>query len=670
MPKPVGRSQNFRSDIQGLRGIAVLLVVIYHTGLAVPGGYIGVDIFFVISGFVITQLLLREVETTGRIGLVSFYSRRIKRILPAVSFAIVGTLLISVFAFSPFGEQRQVAETARASTLFAANIYFFLQNSYWALAENPLRHLWSLAVEEQFYLVFPAMILIFLRLKLRLRSRAVVLVLAVVAIGSFFTAYFLSHGNQWTPKPELFAFFGTPWRIWQFLAGTFVAIAPPPKESLRGKSAAICALSVLAIIWGAMTFDSYTPFPGSAALVPVIGTSFLIYFGNTQNFVTRAISVRPLVAVGDISYSWYLWHWPLIVFAHRVFPASETLAPIVAALLALPFAIFSLRVIENPIRYNESIQGNRVVNLGVLCVVAPVIFSFGVQRLAETGLGLTELRNDNSIRTSYADKRQCRIESTERQTFELCESESISKNAPKVMLVGDSAASAFSDALAEATNSLGADFYLNYMNGCPISFLPLSYRPDCATNFEIMSERIALIKPDVLVVANMDDLYVDGSGLGAIIRNFNGDAARDRYQGLDFWLENWQLLLEREKSSQRILVIQQPPLSAMREPTLTQIFLKTTASSSLIGRLFDEEISLDNSDTRNMIVAAEADLFKKYANVAVFDPATVLCDGQNCRQTLNGDALYYDGRHLTVKGSLLMVDGIVAKLKSLIEREG
>jgi len=656
VPKPVGWSQNFRSDIQGLRGIAVLLVVIYHTGLALPGGYIGVDIFFVISGFVITQLLLREVEATGRISLVSFYSRRIKRILPAVSFAIVGTLLISVFALSPFGEQRQVAETARASTLFAANFYFFLQNSYWALAENPLRHLWSLAVEEQFYLVFPAMILIFLRLKLGLRSLAVVLVLAVVAIGSFFTAYFLSHGNQWTPKPELFAFFGTPWRMWQFLAGTFVAIAPPPKESLRGKSVAICALSVLAIILGAMTFDSYTPFPGSAALVPVVGTSVLIYFGNTQNFVAQAISMRPLVAAGDVSYSWYLWHWPLIVFAHRVFPASETLAPIIAALLALPFAVFSLRVIENPIRYNESIQGDRVVKLGVLCAVAPIIFSFGVQRLAETGLGLTELRNDNSIRTSYADKRQCRIDLAANEPETDCIQNFFGPNAKRVLLVGDSAAGSLSDGLAAATTRLELNFSVFYANSCPFTRKPYEYRENCAENFLQIQEQIRTIDPDVLVIANMSDLFVSEAGLGKTIVDFDGNPARDIKEAIRFWLAGLSARIESESKNRDVLLIQQPPLSAMSEPVLLQ-------------RLFDEEISLDNSDTRNMIVAAEADLFKKYANVAVFDPATVLCDGQNCRQTLNGGALYYDGRHLTVKGSLLMVDGIVAKLKSLIERE-
>ena len=195
------QAEYFRGDIQGLRGIAVLLVVIYHTGVALPGGYIGVDIFFVISGFVITQLLIRETSATGTISLKSFYERRIKRILPAVAFAIIGTLFLSIFALSPFGEQQQVAQTARASSFFAANFYFYLQDSYWALAENPLRHLWSLAVEEQFYIFFPVLLLALNKLKIRINSRLSVAILIVTSIISFVISYLLSIGEQILPKP-------------------------------------------------------------------------------------------------------------------------------------------------------------------------------------------------------------------------------------------------------------------------------------------------------------------------------------------------------------------------------------------------------------------------------------------------------------------------------------
>ncbi|MFZ9651610.1 MAG: acyltransferase family protein, partial [Ilumatobacteraceae bacterium] len=279
----------FRSDIQGLRGIAVLLVVIYHTGVALPGGYIGVDIFFVISGFVITQLLLRETNATGTISLKSFYERRIKRILPAVAFAIIGTLFLSIFALSPFGEQQQVAQTARASSFFAANFYFYLQDSYWALAENPLRHLWSLAVEEQFYIFFPLLLLALNKLKIRINSRLSVAILIVISIISFVISYLLSIGEQILPKPELFAFFGTPWRMWEFLAGSLIALAPSTRIAVKSIAAPLSAISIAAIAWSAISFDSYTPFPGSAALIPVLATTALIYLGTQSNLSTKLL---------------------------------------------------------------------------------------------------------------------------------------------------------------------------------------------------------------------------------------------------------------------------------------------------------------------------------------------------------------------------------------------
>lgn len=643
----------FRSDIQGLRGIAVLLVVIYHTGVALPGGYIGVDIFFVISGFVITQLMLREFFATGQINLANFFERRIRRILPAVAFAIIGTLTLSIFALSPFGEQQQVVQTARASSLFAANFYFYLQDSYWALAENPLRHLWSLAVEEQFYIFFPVLLVILNRCKVRLNSRTLVAILLAIAGVSFLVSYLLSLGEQILPKPELFAFFGTPWRIWQFLAGAFVAFLPANKKSLSVAALPLSILALFAIIWSAVSFDSYTPFPGSAALVPVVSTAILIAYGQQANLLTKLFGSKPLTSVGDISYSWYLWHWPLIVFAHRVFPASEIVAPVAAALISIAPAIFSLRRIENPIRHNPKIRGTRALRLGAFCVVTPLIFSVAIEKLGDTGLGLTELRSDPSIRTSYADTRTCRVDLAKDNEQSTCDDNKFGRSAKRILLVGDSAAGSISDAIAAISKSNKFNFSVYYANSCPVTSQAYKYRENCEQNFNQINDQVARLKPDILVIANMSDLYVSESGLGKVIVDFDGNPARDANEALGFWLAGLQARMSSSLLNQKVLVIQQPPLSSMREPILLQ-------------RFFDTEVSLDNSDTRNMIVEAESELFKKYQNVSVFDPASVLCDGENCKQTMNGEPLYYDGRHLTVKGSLLMVDGITKALQPLL----
>jgi len=646
------QTEYFRSDIQGLRGIAVLLVVIYHTGVALPGGYIGVDIFFVISGFVITQLLLRETNANGTISLKSFYERRIKRILPAVAFAIIGTLLLSIFALSPFGEQQQVAQTARASSFFAANFYFYLQDSYWALAENPLRHLWSLAVEEQFYIFFPVLLLALNKLKIRINSRLSIAILIVISIVSFVISYLLSIGEQVLPKPELFAFFGTPWRMWEFLAGSLIALAPKTRIAVKSIAAPLSAVSMAAIAWSAISFDSYTPFPGSAALIPVLATSSLIFLGAQSNFLTTLLSAKPLTTIGDISYSWYLWHWPLIVYAHRVFPASEVIAPISAALISVFFAIFSLRKIENPIRHNSQIRGKRVLQLGAVCVLAPLFFSIATQKLSDTGLGLTELRND-STDISFADTTVCRVDLILDLENSNCDDYSFGPLAKRILLVGDSAAGSISDAIASVAKSNKFNFSVYYANSCPVTARAYKYRENCESNFAQVSDYIEKLNPDLLVIANMSDLYVSESGLGKVIVDFDGSPARSADEALQLWITGLRSRIENSFSMRKVLIVQQPPLSAMREPILLQ-------------KLFDEEVSLDNSDTRNMIVQAEAELFKNYKNVAVFDPASVLCDDKNCRQTLNGDALYYDGRHLTVKGSLLMVDGITKALQPLL----
>jgi peptidoglycan/LPS O-acetylase OafA/YrhL len=174
----------FREDIQGLRGLAILLVVIYHSGIGLPGGFIGVDMFFVISGFVITQILVRELRLTGTISLREFYSRRARRLLPALALVTVVTLGLSVFVISPFGGQQEVVKTAQTTTLFYANAYMFLENTYFSLAMNPFRHMWSLAVEEQFYFLLPISLLAAWKLVSRFseRSQQVLLGSAVFAI--------------------------------------------------------------------------------------------------------------------------------------------------------------------------------------------------------------------------------------------------------------------------------------------------------------------------------------------------------------------------------------------------------------------------------------------------------------------------------------------------------
>ena len=645
----------FRQDIQGLRAIAILLVVTYHTGIAFPGGYIGVDMFFVISGFVITQLLSREYTRTGTLRLSEFYSRRVRRILPAVAFATIGTLLISVVALSPFGEQQQVVDTSRASSFFGSNLYFYMQDSYWALAENPLRHLWSLAVEEQFYLIFPILIILLRVVRVKISSGAMRISLLTISVISFVGSYYLSNGNQFLPKPELMAFFGTPWRMWEFLVGSILALSPTSRRSLPQIATNLFAtVSLIVILWAAVTFNSFTIFPGTAAIAPVFSTAILIYLGTNSSATTRLLAIKPLIRIGTISFSWYLWHWPLIVFAHRLSPNSHYFAPISAAIFSAGFAIISLRLIENPIRHNPEIRGKRALKLGVVCTIAPILVSVVVQFGSNSGLGLREIKNDEIKKGSFADVHDCRIDKG--KAIPNCDGNEFGSTAKRLLLVGDSAATASSDGVAAATHALGMNFSAYYSYGCPIILKPVSNRTYCITTFPEIEKKIAEIKPDILVISNMSSIYVDNVSRGEVLRDLNGKPAADVNQSIAIWISMLRQKINNDFKNQKTLVILQPPMSNMRDLVLLQ-------------KLFDEKISLKTSEIRNRITRAESELFRNYENFVVVDPATTLCDGVNCKQTLNGQALYYDSLHLTVKGSLLLTDAITVGLKQLTAKK-
>ena len=258
----------FRSDIQGLRGLAILLVVCYHAHLSsVSGGFIGVDVFFVLSGFLITGLLFKEFDATGDIRLGEFYARRIRRLLPASAVVLVATVLTAVLILSPL-EQLNLASSGVATALYVSNLFFLRQSTDYLASppeDNPFLHTWSLSVEEQFYLVWPTVIL--LLIKLTRSRRTCVGAMALIAMASFVL-------NVWlTGFAQPWAFFGSPARVWEFAAGGLVAVTPLTLGHGRERLRAISSFVGLAmIVVAAATFDRDTTFPSVAALLPVVGT--------------------------------------------------------------------------------------------------------------------------------------------------------------------------------------------------------------------------------------------------------------------------------------------------------------------------------------------------------------------------------------------------------------
>jgi peptidoglycan/LPS O-acetylase OafA/YrhL len=317
--------REFRQDIEGLRAVAVLAVVLFHAEVpGVGGGYVGVDVFFVISGFLITGLLWREVSTTGTVRLRRFYGARARRLLPASATVGVVTAIASAVLLPPL-HARTVIGDGIASALYVSNYRFILQGvDYLAatLPPSPFQHYWSLGVEEQFYLVWPAMIIGTAWLIRRARRRTgadatssqppYLVVLALVAVVSFAGSLAVTH---WAP---FVAFFSLPTRAWQLAVGGLVALTAGQWRRLPALPAAIAGWAGLALILLACTqFGTTTLYPGTAALLPVLGTALVIGAGCAapSQGCGRVLALSPMRAIGRVSYSWYLWHWPVLLLA-------------------------------------------------------------------------------------------------------------------------------------------------------------------------------------------------------------------------------------------------------------------------------------------------------------------------------------------------------------------
>jgi peptidoglycan/LPS O-acetylase OafA/YrhL len=351
-----------RRDIEGLRAVAVLLVVLSHAGVAgFAGGYVGVDVFFVISGFLITTLLVRELARTGRISLTRFYARRAVRLLPAATLVVAVTLAGSWLWLSPV-RIAEYAGDALASAGYAVNIRLAVAGTdYFAdAAPSPFQHFWSLAVEEQFYLLWPLLVLgVF---AIRRRRRLLALVLTLLTVTSLaYSAYQLTRAAPW-------AYFGLPSRAWELGVGALVALAAARLSRLPRWAVPVLGWGGLAAIAGSvLAYGDATAFPGLAALPPVLGAAGIVGAGcATTGGVGKLLARAPMQSVGRVSYGWYLWHWPVLVIVPAALGggvgAGGRLLLCVAALL---LAYASQRFVEDPVRHCRALTDRPARGLGL-----------------------------------------------------------------------------------------------------------------------------------------------------------------------------------------------------------------------------------------------------------------------------------------------------------------
>lgn len=579
-------NSHFRTDIEGLRAVAVIAVVLFHAGVVfLPGGFVGVDVFFVISGFLITGMLWRETSSSGTVSLRRFWGARARRLLPASVLVGVVTIIASALLLPPL-QAKTVGIDAITSALYVSNYWFaFTGVNYFGrenlLSPSPFQHYWSLGVEEQFYLVWPLLILFTAWVIRRFRRGRMggpasptpyLVVLVLIAAVSFFLSVVLTY-----VLPP-FAYFSLPTRAWQLALGGIVAFTIPWwRKTLPVAGAAVLGWVGLAMIVSAyLLIDGTLLYPGVAAVLPTVGAALVIAAGcvTSTRGVGALLGTAPMRAVGQVSYSWYLWHWPVLVLAPAALGHKLGVGATVAAVaLSLLLAFLTMRFVENPVRFSDALRNSprRSLAMGgvttAAAVIAGVVTLVSVQTPVGRGPDATPLRVtaapvpigspiqdfDAAVRSTF-DQVQAGVAASlsmtevppnltpaldgQAQQVSSMQSQGClrvvpfdsrpnpdcvtgSSNAPvTVALVGDSQAAMFNPAFEALTAERGWRLLRMARVACPIVDLPTSRRFDamaetfsrCAHWRAGMMARLRAERPTLVVVSSAR--AYGNSGLG------------------------------------------------------------------------------------------------------------------------------------------------------------
>ncbi len=499
----------YRREIDGLRGIAVAVVILFHAGVyPFEGGYIGVDVFFVISGYLITSILLREYQDRdGKISYQNFVIRRARRILPALLTVIFVCILASIWLMTPY-QLRNFGQSAIASLIFSSNILFWFESGYFApLAElKPLLHTWSLAIEEQFYLVFPLIFIICLK-RSRITLTVFVSILAVTGVAL----------SVWiTPFAPDAAFFLTPMRSWAILAGVLTSVYLYKGEKLHFHviTRELFAFFGLALLgFSALTYDSFTPYPGYHVIAPVVGSVILIIFANSQTVVGRILSIPFLVGIGLLSYSLYLWHQPVLVFMRmQILGELQLVDTFLALLITVVLSYFSWKYVERPFRNRQKVSNVSFITtisvVSVTILVSSFVFVYTrgiVGRYDAVTLNrLSELRQANTNRQYAMLADECHYNNRTgigiRRFLDQWDCASVSQGivgSDAVYVAGDSHAADIAVALRE--NS----FPIVQVSGAGCSLDPLFMSNSCRQLFEeLMPRALSKVSARLLIISN------------------------------------------------------------------------------------------------------------------------------------------------------------------------
>ena len=648
--------------------MAVLVVVAFHAGLPVPGGFVGVDVFFVISGFVITGMLRREWAAQGRIRLGHFYMRRFKRLTPALALMVSVAMLLSVLVLSPLGTQQTAAQTAIGAMLLLANVVIARTTGGYfdaPAATNPLLNTWSLSVEEQFYLVFPVILIggwLLVRRWPRMRL-APAFIVVLVALVSFALALAGVFDSKFPGiRPELIGFYSPFSRAWEFAAGALVALAIARLTvSSRLLATALGVAGALALLASLWVITESTPFPGPWTLLPV-GATLLLLIAGTQpgNVVTRGLGTRPMTAIGDWSYSVYLWHWPLIVFTALLWPGNA-LALILAAVFSFAPAIGSYKWVEQPIR---AILGGhfwtprRIV---FVTVTPPLALGVGLWVAAQNGFWLGPVQQHQAAISHVHSGQVAGCDSTTSQGDRPdgeCVWNAASTGAP-VYLVGDSHAGHLTDAVIGAGEALGRPVVVSTTNACPFVEIEWSvpslggeWNEQCRAYVDGTLAWLATQPSGTVVISALAGYWLNPDYVLPEMGELGPPDAVQREVHYQDALR--KTVVDLYKAGHTVVLVQDTP-RGLSNPQLCSIPTIVTGGCTESASI--EDFTANREVDRRIIETAASD-----TGASVLDLLAVMCPDGTCSIALDGVVLYRDNDHLSVAASTGLVPEFVKVL--------
>ena len=670
MTKP----SSYRADIQGLRAVAVTLVLLFHFGDILKGGYLGVDMFFVISGFVITQSTIREIQENSSFNWRNFLKRRVRRLLPGAAVVLVFSAIAALILLSPFGPQQETARMVVGAATYSTN-FLLMPRGYFAIESgaNPLLHFWSLAVEEQFYAVWPFVVLLFVALKRRFSATVFQLSLSLTLIFGIAIScllYYLlvekassiDHYSvfdilkQRSITLENFAFYSPFTRAWEFLAGVLGAFVYSKRSKSttnfwNGFSWVVGAISVTfsVLVIGSLGGDNSNTASTSHTLptfLCVLGTTSLLVSGANLRICETVLGSKVFRNIGDWSYSIYLWHWPLWAFSTRFWNPGWLIATF-ASIMSVAIGAIQFSLFENRVR--SKLIWRKVPSLGLIVslvtgsLVVAACYSWLVPKIAFQIAG--RVTGDTAL---HIIERPCIGDSITIGNARSC-IYSYSEGEKTAVLVGDSMAKSLSDGFAKAADNLGMKSAVFSMAGC--AFLHEDSRivsnDTCTPWRENVFDAIRYLQPDLVVIANLSSLYIEIMG-----------QTNNPQDSVDFWAsELGKTLNSTLGETLGVLLVQPPPKFAK----------DVKYEVSLIKPIGEPEKRSEVQSRRSSVN------FLEQMTVGTVDPRIqilnfddIFCSNDYCTQVVDGQLMYEDSDHLTPQGSLLLVNKLEEKMKLLL----